>query len=338
VTRSNHPSENKDELTRVAAARDRAKNRLMKLANVNGVGVGLKRKSDKLTSQLCVRAYVSRKLPRDQLEAGDVIPSEVDGVSTDVIEIDPKFLRCDPEGSAPNVARGSSIEGGKSIGLLDVPGIGTLGMAVFDVETHRDMLLSNAHVLSNGGLVRGTPVTQPAGRAKTADVNDGGTAADVVGRVERGIWDEELDAAVAHVSGHRFLEKSVLGIGVVRGAVAPAIGMEIRKSGRSTGVTAGVITEIDAELDIDDPSTGRTWRMRGLILAEGDEIIACPGDSGCVMLDNNHRAVALLFGGSEESNHAIACRMDLVLERLGIRLDRGVDMQTIIASTTTLFH
>ncbi len=335
MSHSNLECEDKDDLARVVAARDKAKNRLMKLANVHGVGVGLKRTSGKLTSELCIRVYVDKKLPLDQLETHDVVPREVDGVPTDVIEANLTFLVCDPQGSSPNVVRGSSVEGGKSIGLLDERGIGTLGMAVFDVETHRDMLLSNAHVLSNGGLVRGTPVIQPGGRAVTSDLSDGGTIADVVGRIERGILDEELDAAVAHVSGHRFLEKSVLGIGMVRGAGTPALGMEVRKSGRTSGVTSGIITDIDAELPISD-SSGRIRRMRGLIVAESDVEISCPGDSGSVMLDNNNRAVALLFAGDVDV--AAACRMDLVLERLGIRLDRGVDMQTIVASTTTLLH
>lgn len=61
--------------------------RLMACANVVGVGVGLVQRGGRPTDQVGIVVMVSRKQPRSQLAAEDVIPSELEGVPVDVQEV-----------------------------------------------------------------------------------------------------------------------------------------------------------------------------------------------------------------------------------------------------------
>ena len=57
---------------------------LMKLPNVVGVGVGPKRASGTVTVPLAIKVYVSVKIPAGRLAVEDRIPSQLDGIPTDV--------------------------------------------------------------------------------------------------------------------------------------------------------------------------------------------------------------------------------------------------------------
>jgi len=54
--------------------------------NIVGVGVGHKVKRGKSTRTRCVRIYVERKIPRELIHPDHLIPEDVAGVITDVIE------------------------------------------------------------------------------------------------------------------------------------------------------------------------------------------------------------------------------------------------------------
>jgi len=58
-------------------------NTLLERPNVVGVAVGRKN----LTGDLSVVTLVQQKLPLAALSAADVIPKQIDGVQTDVIEV-----------------------------------------------------------------------------------------------------------------------------------------------------------------------------------------------------------------------------------------------------------
>src|SRR5438128_10719282 len=55
-----------------------------------------------------------------------------------------------------------------------------------------------------------------------------------------------VDAAVAEPIETPLVTPEILGIGRVRGTKGPVIGLQVRKSGRTTGVTQRRITAIDA--------------------------------------------------------------------------------------------
>ncbi|MEU3462431.1 hypothetical protein ABZ721_21155 [Streptomyces sp. NPDC006733] len=64
-------------------ARIRHESRLMQLANVTGVGTG----RDERTGEDLIVVFVSRKVPRAELRAEDVVPAELDGVPVQVLAV-----------------------------------------------------------------------------------------------------------------------------------------------------------------------------------------------------------------------------------------------------------
>ncbi|MEV2254889.1 hypothetical protein AB0I94_30675 [Streptomyces sp. NPDC050147] len=64
-------------------ARSLHEDRLMKLANVTGVGIG---KDDHSRADVIV-VFVTRKVPRDRLRDEDVIPEVLEGVPVRVLAI-----------------------------------------------------------------------------------------------------------------------------------------------------------------------------------------------------------------------------------------------------------
>ncbi|MGY0023128.1 hypothetical protein [Streptomyces sp. cg35] len=64
-------------------ARTLHESRLLKLANVTGVGTG----RDEHSGADVIVVFVTRKVPRDRLGAEDVVPEELDGVPVRVLAI-----------------------------------------------------------------------------------------------------------------------------------------------------------------------------------------------------------------------------------------------------------
>ncbi|MGW7075515.1 hypothetical protein [Streptomyces sp. NPDC054866] len=64
-------------------ARSLHEDRLMKLANVTGVGIG----KDEDTGADVIVVFVTRKVPRDRLRDEDVIPEALEGVPVRVLAI-----------------------------------------------------------------------------------------------------------------------------------------------------------------------------------------------------------------------------------------------------------
>lgn len=55
---------------------------LLAKENVVGVGIGKKKR----TGEFCIKVYVKEKKPVNQLKTTDIIPRQLEGVRTDVVE------------------------------------------------------------------------------------------------------------------------------------------------------------------------------------------------------------------------------------------------------------
>ncbi|MGD9093696.1 MAG: hypothetical protein PVF74_12680 [Anaerolineales bacterium] len=60
---------------------------LLSKANVVGVGVGFCQRDGARTDTVGLVVMVKQKLPREQLSADDILPTEIDGVPVDVQEV-----------------------------------------------------------------------------------------------------------------------------------------------------------------------------------------------------------------------------------------------------------
>lgn len=127
-----------------------------------------------------------------------------------------------------------------------------------------------------------------------------------------------VDCALARPLSDAMFGSEILNIGQVSGTKNPALGMRVRKSGRTTGYTEGNITLINATVNVSyNTSVGtRTARFTGQIITEA---MSQGGDSGSLVVDTTeNKAVGLLFAGSPVAT--IFTPMNLVLSALNITI------------------
>lgn len=320
--------------------------KLLGLDNVVGVGIGPKsvQKAATGSPKHSIVILVREKLPEDKLHVSQVVPKKLDGIETDVIEVGNIRL-------LSRMERRDPIQPGVSIGHYKITA-GTFGALVRDKNTGEPLILSNNHVIANGTNGRdkrgkvGDPVLQPG-------PHDGGTMDDIIGRVDRFSpvhrllmsptcpraaaaekcvnavcrlmapayvikvlrqteQDNLIDAALAKPVNANVLRPQILGLGEIKGTARAEVGMSVVKSGRTTGVTKGVIqaTDVTVQVDMGD----------GEQAVFHDQVIATPmsqgGDSGALVLNDQRRAVGLLFAGSEKTT--VFNKIQHVIDQLSI--------------------
>lgn len=65
----------------------RNRNTIKLFPNVIGLGVGKKIVKGRITDVLAIRIYIIKKISRDCLNKMELIPEQIEGIPTDVIEI-----------------------------------------------------------------------------------------------------------------------------------------------------------------------------------------------------------------------------------------------------------
>ena len=317
---------------------------LLALPNVIGLGIGLKTVQGRRGDQLCLAVLVRRKLPRAALEPEAIIPDELDGIATDVVEVG------DIRAQISRTSRHRPAPGGISLGHTRVTA-GTFGCVVRDRATGAALLLSNNHVLADCN--RGQPgdaILQPGTADGGREPEDVIAALDRFGEIQftrqpatcplaswfvRAVnalaawggfhhrleaWREDplavnrIDAAVARPNDEDDVLADVLEIGPISGTRPAELGLRVRKCGRSSGLTTGEISVLETTITVGyGDSTARF----------GGQIVTTPmsrsGDSGSVLVEaGGHRAVGLLFAGSDLAT--IYNPIDDVLRALAVEL------------------
>lgn len=77
----------KKSMAEVKAIKEKYQAELLQKANVVGVAIGYREKAGQITDQIALTVMVKKKVPLSQLDAKDVIPSEIEGVKVDVKEV-----------------------------------------------------------------------------------------------------------------------------------------------------------------------------------------------------------------------------------------------------------
>lgn len=313
-----------DEVATIKASHEES---LLARPNVVGVGTGYKVRAGQIIKEPCVVALVRQKVPEAGLTPAALVPPEVGGIPTDVLEVgDLRALQARTDRWRP-------APGGVSIGHYQITG-GTLGCLVHDRASGDRLILSNNHVLANSNNANiGDAILQPGA------VDGGRRPADTIAALERFVsirfriapsrcgvaegaagianaiaslmgsehrlqayrQDENainrIDAALAHPKENELLREDILEIGRVEGDMPVELGMRVRKSGRSTGLTFGDIRVVDTTVDV--RYGDHTARFIGQLVSTP---MSKPGDSGSLLVaaDSLH-AVGLLFAGSDQA-------------------------------------
>jgi hypothetical protein len=117
-------------------------------AGVVGVGIGRKEVRGKPTETVSITILVERKIPESFLPIQNRLPSELDGIPTDVITIsgDEPFMKVRLRHSRmprnPRTRRWRPAPGGVSVGHYLLQGAGTLGAWVQDAKSGEPLLMS----------------------------------------------------------------------------------------------------------------------------------------------------------------------------------------------------
>ncbi len=71
----------------IKALKSKYEDELLKKKNVVGLGIGYKETNGQETGQLSLIVMVRKKEPPSQLDARDLIPSQIEGIPVDVKEV-----------------------------------------------------------------------------------------------------------------------------------------------------------------------------------------------------------------------------------------------------------
>ena len=321
------------------------KEEVMARPNVVGVGIGFRQSGGRVTDEVAIVTLVRRKIAEAGLPPGALVPPQLDSVRTDVVEVGELWAQQAP------TDRWRPAPGGVSIGHYRISA-GTLGVVVRDRASGERLILSNNHVLANSNDAQaGDPVLQPGGadggnvpgdviaellrfvpiqfNAAPPTCSIASAVAGVLSALAVLIGSQHrlrtyqvnqqasnlVDAALARPMQDELVRDDILHIGEAAGTRPAALGMAVRKSGRTTGFTEGTITVLDATVNVNF-GVGRVARFE-------NQIVSTPmsegGDSGSLLVAaDSQEAVGLLFAGSSQST--IFNPIDLVLDSLEVTL------------------
>jgi hypothetical protein len=316
--------------------------KLLKLNGVTGVDIGYKISEGKKTDNVAIRVYVEKKKDIKDIPKNQLIPKEIKGIKTDVIErkfvLHPRLFRVADLELKADTGTYDPLKGGISIGPCrsiylnaadaachGAPGpgwytfVGTLGAIVKDKTTGNEMLLSNFHVMCvDDGWSVGDTMAQPS------RVDGGICPADVVGALERSSLGGQVDCAVASHTARGY-ECSIVDIGKVAGTATASVGMAVRKRGRTSGLTYGEVDTVDLTVSVpycNGIGIVTLTNQIGIDVdpSKGSTIFGTGGDSGSVVVNDDRKVVGLYFAGSEDGKFGVANPISAVLEALNVSM------------------
>ncbi|MFQ5585142.1 MAG: hypothetical protein ACE5GL_11970, partial [Calditrichia bacterium] len=283
------------------------------------------------------------KKPVSALETNELIPSDFQGITTDVVASGPIFAFQDPRGKF------RPAPGGVSIGHRLITA-GTLGCLVKKAGQNYNYILSNNHVLANSNEANtGDAILQPGpydgGKDPDDQIailsefvpiqfDDKGSSCKIANSittflnffarlsgsksrlqaVETKISENLVDCAIAEPLDQADVKNEILNVGNITGVAEATLNMAVKKMGRTTGFTTGTIEQIDV--------TARVNYGTNKVATFVDQIMAGAmsqgGDSGSVVLNSDNKVVGLLFAGSNTTT--IINRIQNVFQQLGVTL------------------
>jgi len=295
---------------------------LLAYKNVVSVGVGFKIKEGVVKREISLVFGVVKKVREEELKDIDIIPKEIDGISTDVIETGAFTAPPPPAGLVkPRKKKYRPVKGGSSISHIESNIPGTAGGIV--KLNKKKFILSTNHVaaLMNEAELN-DPIIQPAKA-------DGGKSDDIIGYLEdftfinfsKGVINE-LDAALISPVNDKMVSESIIDIGKVKGFEEADLGIQVKKSGRTTGLTSGHIIQLGVLIVIIYPGD-KSAIFKDQILVIGTEArkFIAYGDSGSFVINPaTKRVIGLAFAGSLYRNYALITPMRKIIEFFGVEI------------------
>lgn len=260
--------------------------------NVVGVGVGKKNGNGAKS----VVVLVQKKLPENVINANSVIPSEIDGYKTDVIEVGEIFADSLPrkKKTRPVYAGASAIwEGGTAC---------TFGGVVYKKGKAYGLMNTHCCMPFWKGAKVGDNIIQPSR-------NDGGRKRrDVIGKstadyhhidFTRTPFKNFFDSGLVELSVDE-KELYLEDYGKIKHEVKDVkVGEVITKSGRTTGTSSAKVILTNATVSVN--YDGQIALFNGQIITENkDRSFSQGGDSSSLVVNKDGHPVAQLFASSDK--------------------------------------
>jgi len=288
-------------------AKETSTNELLHKPGIAGVGIGKKIIDGIQTNQDAIMVFVQSKVSKEtvNLQSNDLsmIPTEIEGIETDVFECGEIVKMAGLREKVRPIKPGFSVSHGKV-------SAGTIGGIFYDKDGDT-VILSNFHVLTPDGKAKiGDLIYQPGTIDTTEDITDKG-------------WIRPLDKLpyIATLKSHSNLSST--GVNTHDSAIAkihpdlvrsgfidiiyPQLGKplsgfgtvdvnnNIYKLGRTTGFTTGKILSKSTTFKI--PYDFGLATFNDCIISTA---MSQGGDSGSIGINENMQAFGLLFAGSQK--------------------------------------
>ena len=268
---------------------------LRHVPSVVGVGIGPKIVDNVESDITCIRVYVTKRFEFDDLSIRSMIPKEIMGQPTDVVELEKHGFS--PVSNIVVDAHGPNLN----------PKLAGSAGAVLVAGEERYLLGAN-HVLSLNGRVPKADINGPKGRI-------GETIPGAFVPLEYG-QKNHVDAAIARLDEGVTLDGTV-NLTSTDGVAAPALGVTVKKVG-TDDKTTGTVVDISADFVI-DYSFG-TFQMEDQIFVKvngSDAKFAKGGDSGSVIVDvGSNKVVGMVIASA--GKFAAICPILAILEGLNV--------------------
>lgn len=279
------------------------------------------------SARIYVREKIEDPLRLTKLErSGNLIPKEIDGVPTDIIQVGRMRAMADQRAHwRPAPAGVSAIaEGGSAC---------SLGWFARDLTDDEIVVIANNHctsledTLKPGALyLQTSPYDKAHGKVEklgvlkravplkfdsyTCPVRD--TLARTLNPLYwiRGAGMNRVDLGIVSVEDCD-IKREVLDLGPIMGTREGELGEKAMKMGRTTGITRNGIL-------IDNDYFGNIQYSRGILqfgpcgLIEGTGFCAGGDSSSCILWESDHKMPGLLFAGSD--THTIFCHYRFIEE------------------------
>jgi len=333
--------------------KDRAARRLLALPGVLLVGLGSKEVGDQPTGELAIKVFVRVKRPPEQIPAAELIPAEIEGLPTDVVQTGEIRPVDEPPGcfDIPPIvdidnARYRPLTGGGQIRPQNSELAGTMGCFLVDIN---DPSLSKVygltcyHVLAvpdvPAPVVGQSRVGQPLGK-----LNNMGCWSDLIGTFAGGGMTDFSDEAVIQLDpGTQWLAE-IQDIGIVTG-VAPRLTeaqatsqtYNVRKRGIRTLLTGGVVRAYEATGGGGDNLLAIKPNPDPLAPFPNAVFFAFEGDSGAAVVNDASEIVGLVIRRDDAGN-GYAWPIQDVLGRLKYTYHLPVGLVVYPASAAGQVH
>jgi len=312
-------------LNKFNEVKEKLKKEIWKYPNVIGISNTPKRKIVKgIEIDIpCIRIYVSKKIPKNQLKPSDVIPEEVDGIKTDIVEVG-KFKRMVEIPISDFRKRYRPVIAGISTSRADEVARGTIGWFVID-EDFNIYLTSNNHVWAkeNKGKIN-DDLVQPG-------LLDGGNPAndifaklyDFIELIPKNQGVNYVDLAIAKPIDVKFSSPQILGSFGISGLSPIYVNTTVKKIGATTGITEGKIIDDSATVEVQ--YNDFTCIFEDVIIIEGNKFVQA-GDSGSPVLENSNEFIGLIFAGTDNGNYSVCFKHNNMINILKSKWNKKVSI------------